>query len=248
MEVRFSRDDIIAAAQALGVALPKNVGDVIYSFRYRVSLPAAINEKAPPGNVWLIRPAGRGQYAFCAVAAEAALIMPNAMLVQTKIPDSTPGVIARYAKGDEQALLARLRYNRMIDLFTGVACYSLQNHLRTTVQGLGQVETDEVYIGIDRGGAHYVFPVQAKGGRDTISVVQIEQDICLCAEKFPAALCRPIAAQFMAGHAIALFEFRETAEGVRLHRERHYRLVPQESLTDAEIADYRSDAGREVQG
>lgn len=84
---------------------------------------------------------------------------------------------------DEQALLAKLRYNRLVDIFTGVACYSLQSHLRTHVSGIGQVETDEIYIGVDRRGVHYVFPIQAKGGKDRIGVVQIEQDFAMCAAK-----------------------------------------------------------------
>ncbi len=63
---------------------------------------------------------------------------------------------------DEQALLAKIRYNRLIDIFTGITCYSLQNHLRTTVPNIGQVEIDEIYIGIDKRGAHYILPAQAK--------------------------------------------------------------------------------------
>ena len=67
---------------------------------------------------------------------------------------------------DEQALLARVRYNRLVDIFLGIACYSLQNHLRTTASNMGQVETDELYVGVDRRGSHYVVPIQAKGGKD----------------------------------------------------------------------------------
>jgi hypothetical protein len=55
------------------------------------------------------------------------------MLAETKVPDSTPGLISLYALNDEQALLARLRYNRLIDIFTGISCYSLQSHLRTAL-------------------------------------------------------------------------------------------------------------------
>ncbi|HLI09294.1 MAG TPA: hypothetical protein VKV40_22220 [Ktedonobacteraceae bacterium] len=67
-------------------------------------------------------------------------------MAETKIPDSTPGLIAMYALGDEQALLAKLRYNRLIDIFTEVTCYSLQSHLRTTVPSIGQVETNVACI------------------------------------------------------------------------------------------------------
>jgi hypothetical protein len=220
-EVEFDREDIVGHAEELGIVLPKNLGDVIYSFRYRVALPASIREKAPPGLEWIIRPAGRAKYKFAAV--KQALIVPSE-LAEIPLPDATPGVIARWALNDEQALLAMLRYNRLIDIFSGIACYSLQNHLRTTAPKLGQVETDEVYIGLDGDGAEYVFPVQAKGGSDQLSIVQIEQDFAMCADKFPALICRPVAAQFIGDRRIALFDFEQGDEGVAIRSEKHYRL------------------------
>ena len=57
-------------------------------------------------------------------------------------------------------MLARIRYNRLIDVFLGITSYSLQNHLRTSITGLGQVETDEIYVGIDKRGVQYIVPVQ----------------------------------------------------------------------------------------
>ena len=156
-----------------------------------------------------------------------------------KVPDAPPGLISKYALTDEQALLAILRYNRLIDLFAAITCYSLQSHLRTSVAELGGVETDELYVGVDRYGVHYVLPVQAKGGRDKLGVVQIEQDIALCAEKFPSLVCRPIAAQFMRDDVIALFEFEVTDEQVTVRDEKHYRLVAPNDLTPEELAQYR---------
>jgi hypothetical protein len=194
--VEFERTELEQEAARQGIKLPKNLGDVIYTFRYRAAdLPASIVQTAPYGKEWLILPNGRGRYKF--VLQRPFILVPNPVLSETKIPDATPGVVARYALSDEQALLAKLRYNRLIDIFTGVACYSLQNHLRTAIPDIGQVETDEIYIGIDRRGAHYVIPLQAKGGNDRQSAVQIIQDIALCAHKFPRLICRPIAAQFM---------------------------------------------------
>ena len=243
--VTFSRDEIPKAAADLGIKLPKNLGDVIYSFRHRVALPESIRDKAPEGKEWLIAARGRSTYAF--ELRRAVRIVPDEMLVATKILDATPGVVDRYAFDDEQALLAKLRYNRLVDVFTGVTCYSLQNHLRTTVKGIGQVETDELYVGVDKRGAHHVFPVQAKGGNDEIGVVQIEQDLALGAEKYPDLVCRPIAAQFMAGDVIALFEFTvdETDEGdeVRKVDEAHYRLVVPSDLSREELERYRRRSG-----
>ena len=235
-EITFDRDEMVAAAEALGIRLPKNLGDVLYSFRYRGQLPASVRDKAPPDRQWIIRPAGRARYKF--VPTRLSSILPAVGLAETKVPDATPGIIVKYANDDEQALLARLRYNRLIDIFTGVACYSLQSHLRTTVDG-SQVETDEIYVGVDRRGVHYVFPVQAKGGVDVLSVVQIEQDLAVCRNKFQQLICRPIAAQFMANDVIALFEFEEDREGVAIAAEKHYKLVAADQVTAADLATYQ---------
>lgn len=239
-EVMFAREDIETAAQVLNVKLPKNLGDIIYSFRYRTTLPASIRERVPEGKEWTISPSGRSRYCF--VAKNVLHILPHPLMNVIKILDATPGIVAKYAKGDEQSLLAKLRYNRLIDTFTRVTCYSLQNHLRTTVEGIGQVETDEIYVGVDRNGIQYVFPLQAKGGSDKIGITQIEQDIALCGAKFPQLVCRPLAAQFVGDDHIALFEFAQGDEGVRLHREVHYRLVSQDSITEEDMRNYLKNA------
>jgi len=236
-EISFTRQEIIDAAADLGIGRPSNVGDVVYSFRYRADLPESVVAKAPQGEDWIILPDGQSRYRFFATAFST--IVPTRGMAETKIPDATPGIITLHAMSDEQALLAKLRYNRLIDIFTGVTCYSLQSHLRTTVRRMGQVETDELYIGVDRRGAQFVFPVQAKGGRDRLSIVQILQDFEVGAEKFPSLICRPIAAQFMAGDLIALFDFETTPDGLALATEKHFRLVPPEQLTPDDLAAYR---------
>ncbi len=166
--------------------------------------------------------------------------MPNSNLAEIKIPDATPGIVEKYSQGDdEQALLAKVRYNRLVDIFSGATCYSLQNHLRTTVDGLGQLETDEVYVSVDKYGAQYVFPVQAKSKKDKIGIVQIEQDMALCEQRFPELICRPIAVQFMEDKLIALFAFGKQDDEIKLLQERHYRLLPHDQLTDEDLRNYR---------
>lgn len=241
-EVDFHRDDLEKTAKELRVKLPKNIGDLLYSFRYRQSLPENIVKTAPSGKAWAIKGAGRSAYRFALV--ENKPIRPNANLAETKIPDSTPGIIAKYALSDEQALLAKVRYNRLIDIFTGVTCYSLQNHLRTTAEGIGQVETDELYVGVDKKGVQYVFPVQAKGGRDRVGIVQVEQDVEVCAAKFSGLVCRPIAAQFMQDGVIALYEFELSDSGdLRVTSEKHYRLVQPDEVSADDLAVYRKRVG-----
>jgi hypothetical protein len=87
--VPFEREEITRVAARLGIVLPKNLGDLIYSFRYRANFPLSITSTAPQGEVWVIRPAGRGQYQFALIPDVP--IVPNTLLAETKIPDSTPG-------------------------------------------------------------------------------------------------------------------------------------------------------------
>ncbi len=236
-EFEFGRNEIEDSARAQGIDIPKNLGDVIYSFRHRVPLPDAILATQPADLEWIIQGAGRAKYRFR--LAKITRIVPNDALIKISIPDATPEFIRLYALDDEQALLAVVRYNRLIDTFLGLTTYSLQNHLRTTVTGVGQIEIDELYIGLDKRGCHYVIPVQAKGGKDQIGVVQTEQDLLFAAEKFAGMRCRPVAAQFMPDGVVALFELAIDDGHVKVVEERHYRLVPAEDLDSATVRNYR---------
>jgi len=69
--------------------------------------------------------------------------------------------------------------------------------------------------------------------------VQIEQDLALCAHKFPSLICRPLAAQFMQDDVIALFEFEQGDADLVIASEKHYKLVPPEEVTEADLAAYR---------
>lgn len=135
--------------------------------------------------------------------------------------------------------MAIVRYNRLLDIFLGLTTYSLQSHLRTTVSHGSQIEIDELYVGLDRHGCHYIIPVQAKGGSDQISVVQTSQDIQWCEERFPGIRCRAISAQFMAEDRIAMFDLTVIDDEVTVVEERHYKLLPASELDQKALRDYK---------
>lgn len=232
----FDREEITSTANALDLPIPKNLGDVIYSFRYREPLPERILATQEPQLEWIIEGVAKGRYKFQLVKPFDAT--PNEQLTKTKILEATPGIIVKYASSDEQALLAKIRYNRLIDIFTGLTCYSLQNHWRTTREGV-QAEIDEVYIGLDKRGVHFVLPVEAKGESEKIGGVQIRQDIALCKENFPDAICKAVGAQFLSDNLIVLFEFELIDEEIKIVTERHYQLVEPSELSPEELKKYR---------
>lgn len=237
-DFEFERSELESVAENLGVKLPKNLGDLIYSFRYRSALPAEILATETGGKEWVIEPAGRARYRF--KLAKISRIVPRPDLIATKIPDATPEIITAYALSDEQALLAKVRYNRLVDIFLGLTTYSLQNHMRTTVKGLGQIEIDEVYVGVNKNGQQFVIPVQAKSGSDQLAVVQTGQDISCCKEKYPGLGCRPVSAQFMRDGVIAMFELTVQRGEVKVVEERHYRLVPASEISGEDLQLYSS--------
>lgn len=238
LEFEFDRDEIEKSVEILKIKKPKNLGDVIYTFRYRKKLPNEILATQPEGKHWLILGAGDARYRFR--LSDLAYIYPTKGMMVRKIPDSTPELINQYALTDEQALLAKIRYNRLIDIFLGITAVSLQNHLRTKISNYGQIEIDELYVGVDTRGAQYVVPVQAKGKKDVLGVIQTIQDkiYCQSQEKYAQCIVRPVSAQFMKD-TIALFELDFDGNDVSIVRERHYRLTFASDITDAELTQYR---------
>lgn len=235
--VAFERDEFVAAAQQKNIELPKNLGDTVYSFKYRNPLPSSIVDTAPDGFEWGIYGAGKAKYEFR--LAKPLSISPRDNQLVVKVPDATPEIIAAHALGDEQALLAKVRYNRLIDIFLGITASSLQNHLRTTVKNIGQIEIDELYVGLDRHGCQYVVPVQAKGGNDKHGRQQTEQDLACCAEKFPNLVCRAVSAQFITRSKIAMFELALQDDEIRIVSEEHYELTPAAAITEEDLRIYR---------
>jgi len=222
-EVHFQRSDLEAAARQLDLSPPKNLGDIIYAFQGRQGLPKSILAKAPKNKAWVLASTERAHYVFRLVSQAA--FLPNEALPPIKIPQAMPSIVEKYVLDDEQALLAKLRYNRLLDIFTESSCYSLQSHLRTTVPGIGQVEIDELYVGVNKKGEQFVFPVEAKSNHEAIGMVQIERGIQLCRHKFPDLTCRAIAVQSMQSDTIAILEFAVQGDVITLKAERHYTLI-----------------------
>jgi hypothetical protein len=237
-EFEFEREELAQVCRELGIVQPKNLGDIIYTFRYRRALPKFIVDTQPPDRGWLILGKGDARYRFR--LNKLTHIRPTNGLLVRKIPDATPEIISHYALTDEQALLAKVRYNRLIDIFLGITAYSLQSHLRTKILNYGQIEIDELYVAVDSKGVQYVVPVQAKGGKDILGAIQTIQDLTFCTteQRFKDCIPRAVSAQFLADDTIALFETAFDGDEVSIVNERHYRLTEAEAIASADLRQY----------
>jgi hypothetical protein len=235
--VSFLREELAVAGEELGFDRIKNLGDIPYSYRFRKGLPEAINDTINGTKEWIIVGAGIAQYEFR--IAYPSKVSPSLNRKPIVIPDATPEIIKKYAAGtDEQALLTKIRYNRLVDLFLGLTCYSVQNHLRTTVDGIGQIEVDEIYIGLNSSGVHFSIPCQAKSPGDSFGIVQAMQDLSLCQSKYPTTVCRPLALQFLSENEVAIAEIdvREEDEEFKMTivDEKNFKLVLKSDISEAD--------------
>jgi len=259
----FQRDELKIAAEELGFdvegdkkTVTKNLGDIIYSFRFRKDFPAEIKQTAPAGKMWIIVGKGDAAYEFRLITIPSLAADPNWFV--TKLHDATPEIVRRFELSDEQAVLARIRYNRLVDIFCKCVAYSLQNHLRTKVEGIGQIEIDELYVGANRQGEHFIIPVQAKKEKDRLGVSQLLQDLEYCRWKCPEMRSRALGAQMMmhkengrSFDKIVIFEFecRDEPNDVIIRKiaERHFVLLPHSEIkrSDFEDASRRSEEATE---
>jgi hypothetical protein len=260
----FSRRDLLDAMKARGLLIAarneeeiaKNIGDIIYTFRFRKSFPKEVLETAPSGKMWILLGAGDARYEFRLITIPSLAPDPNWFV--TKLHDATPEIVRRFKLNDEQGVLARIRYNRLIDLFCRCVAHSLQNHLRTKVEGIGQIEIDELYVGANRQGEHFIIPVQVKSEKHRLGVSQLLQDLEYCRRSHPALRARAIGAQRMSYQEdgkpfdrIVLFEFgcEDTGDDVRIEKlaERHFVLLPGDRISNEDFKKASSER-REEEG
>jgi hypothetical protein len=226
--VPFSMDDIRDAIAQVAKEHPgykeNNVADVRYQYTSgRRQLPEAVDKLGP----WMIRGRGKALYAFEKLTSPLEVQIQDDLLT-ILLPDATPEIVLEYAGSDEQGLLAKIHYNRLLDIFLQITCYHLQNHWRTTIKNKGQCEIDDLYVGLNNNGAQFVVPVEAKSAGDRLSKTQILQMIDFARERYPKLVLRPVGAQEMKDGSLALVEFTpaDNADEIKIKEMRRYKLVP----------------------
>jgi hypothetical protein len=223
----FTKADIERGVVELGLEI-KNIPDIVYTYRTgRSPLPKAIQAYGH----WAIDAEGKGRYAFVRLTRSPYVDIPTD-IETTFILDATPQIVLKYQSSDEQAILARIRYNRLVDTFTSLTAYHIQGHFRTTVDGVGQIEIDDLYIGIDTDGRGFVLPIEAKGGspKDQLGVMQITQMVKFARQYFSELTIRPIGVKVMPDGSYMFLEFNANDEPdlVATKRYKRYALYREE--------------------
>ncbi|MBS1252775.1 MAG: hypothetical protein MAG451_01817 [Anaerolineales bacterium] len=226
-EFEFDREEMREILEEWGETV-RNLGDVPYSYRGgRRPFPEEITAT---GN-WVIEGRGRGRYAFRRLARSPYISVPSD-LQTINILDATPDIILKYGSTDEQGLLAKVRYNRLIDTFLGITAYHLQGHLRAYIAESGQIEIDDLYLGVDTDGTQFVIPVEAKTEAESLGVIQVVNLNAFGRENYPQLTLRSVAVKAWEDGTIYCIQFNGAvdSDGIEVIKYKRYRLIREEAL------------------
>jgi hypothetical protein len=175
---------------------------------------------------------GRGRYAFRQLARSPYIQVPTDLQI-IGVLDATPDIILKYGGSDEQGLLTRVRYNRLIDIFLGITAYHLQGHVRAYIKDSGQVEIDDLYLGVDTDGNQYVIPIEAKTAKEPLGVIQVASLNAFGQRKFPGLILRSVAVKSWDDDSIFFIEFNNSLDSdeIEVVEYRRYRLVREDNPT-----------------
>jgi hypothetical protein len=214
VSIDFTLDDIRRAADDLNVReRTRNAGDVVYRMRARTKLPPEIIE----AGFNILRQVGRGKYRLEKGANIIVDVEEDPELNETI--DITPLPVRRLlpediAEIDEQGLLTIVSYCKLLDHFTGLSVYRLRNHVRKSVEGVGQAEVDAVDVGVALSEEEdpIVFPIEAKAREDAVNKVQIAAQVQFARQYFPAYQIRPLAIKVDGRGLVHFIEFTNEPE------------------------------------
>ena len=223
----FTTADILEVQNELG--LSGNPYDLKYNQKGRGELPVEIRSTAPAGMEWRVIATKKGEYAFTLRPEGQDRIDIDVSLPAIPVLDAIPSIVELYARKDEQALLARIRYNNLVGVFLEISAHSLQSHWKTAAAVTGiPTEIDEVYVGFDRDGRHFIVCLEAKskGSREALSAEQVLSAHMAARRAFPKSLIVSVGAKAIDDHTLVLirFEVDEETGDVRKDLERRYRL------------------------
>jgi len=226
----FQKDELAEICRQRSITV-RNIPDIIYSYRSRRSLPTEILQRGH----WAIESAGRSAYAFRLLSQPPHFAIAIDEYEPIDIYNALPEVVEGLLRNDEQSLLTRILYNRLVDIFTGLTCFHIQNHYRSFVNEVGEVELDALYVGVDKDGQLFIIPLEAKsaGHGELLGRIQVAQMAGLARQDFAEMKRRLLAVKQLPDGTIAFVEFSDKLEpdDFKVISVSRFRLVRRENKT-----------------
>ena len=220
----FEKDEIEDVCQELNIKV-RNIPDIPYTYRVRRDLPKEISDTGH----WAIQSAGKSAYALILLENPPRFDIQFQDYEPISIYNAIPEIVDGFLRRDEQSLLTKLLYNRLIDIFCGLTCFHIQNHYRSFVESIGEVELDAVYVGVNKSGNLFVIPIEAKSqaDNDMLGRIQISQMAQLVRQDFPESTYRILAVKELSDKTIGIVEFndKDNPDEIKILSVSRYKLI-----------------------
>ena len=237
--VEFTLDEVRETAERLDIKI-RNPSDLIYRMKSRTKLPSEMLDKG----FKIIKIVKKGVYQFqLGESTIVDLTRENVFQIQ----DTTPVAVRRFLEEklseiDEQGLLTIIHYCDLLSHFTGLKIYRLKSHVRKSIVNIGQVEVDEVDIGIglDSLETPIIFPIEAKSASDPLNWTQIANQVNFSKQLFLNYVIRPIGIKVGYDSLLHIIEFTPEMEAnkIKIKNSATYNLI----LSEEQINAIRSNA------
>lgn len=221
--VPFTLDDLAMAAQKLGAKRPKNLPDVIYAVQQKDTLPDLITQTAPTGSEWQIEALGQGTY--CLKLAPVFRVIADANIEPNVVRDKSCALACDFDLTEKGKLEVQLRINGLLDDYFGARLTLLCQPPRGMIKNAGQGEIDAIYTGTSPTGRPMVVPILLEPSSKPVPVKKPARMVHHIQQHYPNYPNYPFVVQRLEDGTIALIELAPDEEGIRVLREKHYRLI-----------------------
>lgn len=215
--IPFSRDDVSLYCLKKFKKIPKNVGDIIYSLRYRMDYLSTFDHLLDPDYTWTLLSLSTGQYELKPMPK---LKLPDltSVPVISKI-DKTPEHIHNLRPLNDQSLLMKIYQNKVLSEFLEDDLILLQAHHKVNLKDWGQAEIDGIVASET---SPRLYLVEVKGYTEVIGWPQIIQLKMYAEQNHPGLPFTPIFVQSHRDWSFSIVQFDFNSEFPQVTKSERY--------------------------
>lgn len=200
--ISFERTDILDVCKNEFGEAPKNLGDIVYSLRYRLDYLSNYDYLLEKDYTWTLLSTGIGQYELAPLKK---LRLPNLESENVLyVDDQTPAHIHKLRPLNDQSLLMKVIQNGILNEFLQDDLMFLQAHHKVNLNNWGQAEIDGI---LASNNSSHLYLIEVKGYTEVIGWPQMIQLKMYAQQNHPDVLFTPVFIQSHRDWSFSVVQF-----------------------------------------